>query len=99
MQNNKDSSKDFDLYDLLITIKNKIYKWRALLIVSLVLGITSGPIVYYFSSKTYVSRLLVTSNLLKGSAFVVVVDNIQIQIKEGNIDALKKFLNIDETTA
>jgi|GEM_PF-5388535 len=99
MHNNKNPSEDFDLYDLLITIKNKIYKWRVLLIIALILGVTSGPIIYHFSSKTYLSRLLVTSNLLKGSAFIVVVDDLQRLIREENIDALKKLLNVSDTTA
>ena len=97
MQNNN-SSEDFDLFSLLLNLKKKIYKWRILIIAAVFLGISTGLVAYFTSPKIYRSRMAVTSNLLRGPDFVIVIDALQGQLKEGNIEALKKLLNIDETT-
>ena len=98
MQKNN-SNEDFDLYNLIINLKNKINKWKVLIIIGPLLGIIIGLSVYYFSPKQYLSLMAVNSNLLKGAAFVIVINDLQSQIMEGNTDAIKKFLNVDELTA
>jgi len=99
MQNNNNVGDDLDLFNLIIDLKNKIYKWRVLIIIAPLLGIVTGFCVYYFGPKEYLSRMAVTSNLLRGPAFIVIIDDLNRQIKESNTEALTKILNINEDDA
>ena len=70
--------------DFLEVIKNtlKIYKkWKKFLLFSLIIGTLLGGLFFFLSPKTYLTRMYVASNLLKGPSFIILLDDLQKQLK------------------
>jgi hypothetical protein len=92
------TSDEIDLIDLIKRINRKYNKWRKFLMVSIFIGCISGIGYFYFSPKTYQTRMYVSSNLLKGPSFIVLLDDLQRHLKEGNHEEVSKSLGLDLNT-
>ncbi|HEX8575392.1 MAG TPA: hypothetical protein VF677_03780, partial [Flavobacterium sp.] len=90
---------DLDLIGLIKKLKNLIFKWKGFLRNALVIGILLGVVYFFITPKVYESKALVASEYVKGSSFIILIENIQRHLKEDNIEQVALSLNIDLETA
>lgn len=87
--------------DFLEVIKNtlKVYKkWKKFLLYCLIIGTLLGGLFFFFTPKTYLTRMYVASNLLKGPSFIILMDDLQKHLKERNYGEVSAYLGLDIET-
>jgi hypothetical protein len=97
MQNYRDETLT-DEIDLVSVVKNasKVFKtWKKTILYFLLAGLLAGVLYYKITPKHYKSRVYISSNLLKGPSFVLIVDVLQRHINERNYEEVSRLLNLD----
>ena len=87
--------------DFLEVIKNtlRVYKkWKRFILLTVLAGTALAGLYFYLVPKTYLTRMYVASNLLKGPSFIILLDDLQKQLKDKNYDEVAHNLNIDVET-
>ncbi len=84
--------------DFLEVIKNalRVYKkWKKFILFSLLIGTSLAALYFFVVPKTYLTRMYVASNLLKGPSFIILLDDLQKQLKEKNFEEVAANLNLE----
>lgn len=102
----QDSSNNFnslnneiELSVLIRKLIRVIYRERKFLISSVFLCLTIGLTYYVFATKEYKSRMIISSNLLRGPSLIIVLDDLERHIDEKNYLEVARYLNLEEKTA
>lgn len=93
--NNPFASEEIDLLEVLRKLIRLYKKWKWFAAIILITGIALSSLFYFTSSKTYITRMYVASNLLKGPSFIVLLDDLQKHIKDKNYEEVCRYLNVD----
>ncbi|TAH27094.1 MAG: hypothetical protein EAZ07_02345 [Cytophagales bacterium] len=93
--NNPFSSEEIDIIAVLKKVISTYHKWKKFILFTFLLGISLATAFFYFSPKTYLTRMYLASNLIKGPSFIVLLDDLQKHIKEKNYDEVSRYMNLD----
>jgi hypothetical protein len=95
------SDKDEEI-DLVNLFKKswRLFKRRLKIFwVFIITGIVLAVAYYKFMPPTFKSRMIISSSVFQGASFVIILDNLQQLIKEGNYEELSTVLGMDLNTA
>lgn len=96
---NSNLSGELDLFSIISWLKNILKKHKKVTLGFLLSFFLLGLVYYIFVPKIFKARMVASSTILKGSAFIVVMDDLQRHIAEGNFEEVARLLNVDSLTA
>jgi uncharacterized protein involved in exopolysaccharide biosynthesis len=99
MDNQKKASDEIDLLELVLKTVNVIRHNFFLIVAFFVLGTALGTAYYYSVKKVYESKIMIRSSILIEPYAREMIDNINLFIKQHNIEELSSQLKISEEAA
>lgn len=96
---NVNSVNEVDLISLFKKVIVLFYKRRKFILYSFLIGLLLGLAFYIIAPKEYKSRMIISSNLLRGPAFMIIIDDLERHVREQNYAEVAQFLDTDIETA
>jgi len=93
-----DKEGEIDLAGLLSKGWEVFRRRLILFLIFIALGIALGIVYYNVKQKIYKSRMIISSTVFQGPSFVLILENLQLLLKEDNYEELASILGMDVLT-
>lgn len=89
------ASEEIDLLEVLKKIIRIYTRWKKFILITFLACTVLSVLFFLVMPKTYLTRMYVASNLLKGPSFIVLMDDLQKHIKEKNYEVAAAYMNME----